>query len=314
MLNGNNGQKNFPLGRLTRFGVGGTAQYFVRATTAARLQALIRELRADRQRFIIIGTGTNLVVPDRGLTGYVIQNKIHGIQPLSQCDLLVGAGVNLNYLVNYCNRHGLAGLEKLADIPGTLGGAIVGDAGAYGQEIGERVERVQVFDGKRTFWLRHRSCRFAYRDSVFKQRRDWVILAAKLGFTRRQAPQRLASVASDIRRRRQIKYPPGLRCPGSYFKNLRLATLPAALEKRLRQIFPEKIQHATLPAAVLIEAVGLKGKRVGQIKVADYHGNLIMNLGGGRARDVLALVASAKKMVYGKFRVKLEEEVRVLDN
>lgn len=313
MLNGNNWQKSFPLGRFTRFGVGGKAKYFIAVSEEFVLIRLIKSLRQSRQKFTVIGAGTNLLVHDRGVGYLIIQNKLGSIKPLPNRTLWVGAGVNLNYLVNYCNRLGLAGLEKLAGIPGGLGGAVVGNAGAYGQEISNLITKVKIYDGQKVSWLPRRCCQFAYRESVFKQNRGWIVLAAELKLAT-STPATLQRTASIIRQTRNCKYPVGIKCPGSYFKNVLLADLSIQLRQKLATIFADKIKGDKLPAAVLLDAVGLKGRQRGRIRVADYHANLILNQGGGRASDVLAIAGWAKKMVYEKFNIRLEEEVRILDN
>lgn len=302
-------KRRYPFGARSRFGVGGHAEHFLRATDEPQLKAAVRWCVRMQRPWHIVGSGTNVIVPDEGVTGYVIENDVNGFH-YSRTRMFVRAGTPLNAVVNAANGAGFAGMESMADIPGTLGGAIVGNAGAYGQEMKDVVERVRAFDGRTVLTLTNRQCHFRYRASIFKHR-PWVVLSAVLQFGLGNT-DRLRAAAAKIRALRKEKFPASLRCPGSYFQNIVLRDVPVRIRKKLVAAFPEKIKASKLPSAVLLDAVGMRGKRSGGIRVASYHANLFLNDGRGTAADVHALAVWAKAAVKARFDVELHEEVRML--
>jgi len=202
-------------------------------------------------------------------------------------------------------RRGLRGLETLSGIPGTIGGAVVGNAGAYGHSISELVDRVEIWDGREHRILSRSECAFEYRESVFKKE-PFVLLRAFLRFRRGDA-RKLQRASREIIALREKKYRPGLRCPGSFFKNVLVKSLtPESLDRIDRR----KIIDGKIPAGYLLEAVGAKGMRAGGIVIARFHGNLFINQGGGTACDVRALARELKNKVKRRFGIQLEEEVR----
>src|SRR3989338_8762721 len=171
-------RKNFWLKNITSLRLGGRTKYFLRVRkTATLIRALIWAKRQG-EKWTVIGAGTNLVPADGGFSGLVLQNEIRTLQVIGS-RVYVGAGNNLLKTIQQFNARGLGGLEKMAGIPGTVGGAIYGCAGAYGQEICDRLKRVKVFRGGEICWLTKKQCGFDYRTSIFKNRKDWVILGAE---------------------------------------------------------------------------------------------------------------------------------------
>ena len=218
----------------------------------------------------------------------------------------VDAGAVLQDLVDRTIDAGLRGLETMTGIPGWVGGAIYGNAGAYGHSIQECVESVRFFDGSETRELGANELKFTYRTSIFKARKDWVVLDAVLKLNQAGAAE-LRSTADGILKIRNEKYPPTMKCAGSIFKNLLAAELPAGVR------VPEKIvREGKVPSAYFLEAAGAKGLAIGGLRVADYHANLIYNEGGGTARDLWHLIETLKAGVSEKFGIRLEEEVQAL--
>lgn len=251
----------------------------------------------------VIGGGTNLIARDEGFPGVVMRYVAKNIQ-IDGTRVRVEAGAPLQDLVDQTIAAGLRGLETMTGIPGWVGGAIYGNAGAYGHSIQECVESASFFDGSRTSELR--DLEFAYRSSIFKRRKDWVILDATLKLTKAD-PAELSATADGILKIRNEKYPPSMKCAGSIFKNLMLADLPSDVT------VPEKVvREGKVPSAWFLEAAGARGLSIGGLRVADYHANLIYNEGGGTSRDLGHLIATLKDGVWQKFGIKLEEEVQVL--
>jgi UDP-N-acetylmuramate dehydrogenase len=289
----------------TRFGIGGPAELYVEATSEPAFSAALLIAQSSGASYGVIGAGTNLIVSDEGFDGIVLRitaNQISSDGTVVRAE----AGAELQALVDYCIEHGLRGLETMSGIPGSVGAAIYGNAGAYGHSIDERVACVRFLDrnGPRSFTASE--CQFRYRESVFKEQKDWIILAVELRMTPAPAAE-LRQIADDILKVRLEKYPASMRCAGSIFKNLILAELP---ENVRRQIPDRVVREGKAPSAYFLEQVGAKGMRRGGVRVADYHANLIYNDGGGTARELCALISELKSRVRTRFGLELEEEVQ----
>jgi UDP-N-acetylmuramate dehydrogenase len=299
--------ENVPLRDLTRFGLGGPARFLADASTEDALDAALTELIKARFPHTLIGGGSNLIASDRGFPGVVLRYTAKDIQadgPL----LIVDAGAVLQDLVNFTIEQGLKGLETMTGIPGWVGGAVYGNAGAYGHSINERIEWLRFFDGQGFREIGNADCDFRYRESVFKRQKDWIVVKAALRLSPSD-PALLRSTADDILKVRNEKYPPTMQCAGSIFKNLILAELPGSLRDRI----PEKvIREGKVPSAYFLQEVGAKGMVNGGIRVADYHANLIYNSGGGTAEELRQIIETLKLNVKNTYGLELEEEVQYL--
>ncbi|MBI5153061.1 MAG: UDP-N-acetylmuramate dehydrogenase [Parcubacteria group bacterium] len=305
---------NHPLSEITTLGIGGSAQYFISAHNEGDILNAIRFAKEHSLPFYLIGSASNIVANDKGVRGVVMQHSITTLEINNETKICrVGAGYSLLPLIHILNKQGLSGMEKMAGIPGTVGGAIYGCAGAYGQEIKDCLIKIKIFDGKKVRPLTRDQCKFGYRTSIFKQRKNWIILEADFQLINAD-PKSLKKTSRDIMKLRAKKYPPDLKCPGSFFKNIVIdAIRPAALKKQfLSKVDLQKINHGKLASGYLLEQVGAKGQKSGDIAVAEYHGNLIYNAGNGKSKDVKKLANLLKKKVQKKFGITLEEEVQYL--
>jgi len=299
--------RNVPLAPLTRFGVGGPADFLFETPSEDEFIAVLRAVRASGQAFAVLGGGTNIIVSDAGFRGWILRFTGAGI--CSQgLNVTAQAGAELGALVEYTVDRGLKGLETLAGVPGWVGAAVYGNAGAYGHSISERVERVRFFDGCGVREIGNAECEFRYRESIFKRHRDWVILSATFSMIPGDAAE-LRRTVKEILDIRNQKFPPTMKCAGSIFKNLLAADLPADV---LAQTPPEVVREGKIPAAYFLEQVGAKGLACGGMRVADYHANLIYNAGGGTAAELHQLVSKLKERVRARFGIELEEEVQYL--
>ena len=303
---------NYSLKKLTTMAMGGAARYYVAVRSEGELLEALEYARTHKLAYYVIGEGSNLIAADKGFSGLVIRNQIVKFNRERRL-ISVGAGSNLTKFILKLDRLGLSGLEKMAGIPGTVGGAVYGSAGAYGQEIKDRIVGVDFFDGKRFRSLPKASCKFSYRASIFKQHKNWIITGVRLELGAGES-ESLLRTSNEIIKLREKKYWPGLKCPGSFFKNIKLSEISSNARKRILSIIPkEKILYGKLPAGVLLEEVGAKGIHQGTIRVADHHANLIYNPGGGKAADVKKLAQNLRKLVKTRFGVIIEEEVQYLD-
>jgi len=294
-----------PLALHTRFGVGGPADLYAETGSESAFLEALRTAQAAGIPTVVIGGGTNLIVSDRGYRGLVLRYRGDAFEA-NGSRVMAGAGSELQGLVNFTIDRGLKGLETLAGIPGWTGAAVYGNAGAYGHSISERVASVRFFDGLSVRAFSNTECEFAYRESIFKQHKDWIIFAVELELEPADREE-LRRAADGIVKIRNEKFPVTMRCAGSIFKNLLLRDLPHAAAA---QVPAEAVREGKVPAAWFLEQVGAKGMQVGRIHVADYHANLIYNTGGGTAADLCALIQDLKARVESRFGLALEEEVQ----
>jgi UDP-N-acetylmuramate dehydrogenase len=294
-----------PLAHYTRFAIGGPADVFAETCSPDAFIAAIRAARQTGIDIMVIGGGTNLIVSDVGYRGLVIRFRDDRISAAAT-RIIVGAGAVLQDLVDFANRRGLKGLETLAGIPGWVGAAVYGNAGAYGHAMNERVTRVHFFDGESVRDFDNTACEFRYRESVFKQHKRWIIFSTELALDPAD-PAELERTASEILAVRNAKFPPTMKCAGSIFKNFIMKDLPSDVAVRVP---PSVVREGKIPAAWFLEQVGAKGMRHGGIRVADYHANLIYNAGDGTAAELCHVIAELKSRVRTRFGIAVEEEVQ----
>ncbi len=294
-----------PLAAYTRFQIGGPAAVLCDTSNADSYVEALSAVESLGIPRVVIGGGTNLVVSDAGFEGVVLR---YTGSRITQQDgaLRIESGAILQDAVDYSIARGLKGLETLTGIPGYVGGAIYGNAGAYGHSIEELVAEVRITNGETVSTVRKEQCQFRYRDSIFKDRKEWIILSADLQFAEGDS-QTLFKIASDIRTIRDAKYPPAMRCAGSIFKNLFFAELPARVQD---EIPPQVVREGKVPSAWFLEQTGVKGMRRGDIQVAPYHANLVYNDGAGTAADLVSVIEELKQRVRDRFGFDLEEEVQ----
>lgn len=300
--------QNAPLSGYTRFGLGGPARTLVDALTPVELADAWNSACAAGNKITVIGGGSNLVASDEGFAGTVLRYVASELT-IDGNVIRVDAGCALQTLVDASIDAGLEGLHTMTGIPGWVGGAVYGNAGAYGHSIHEFVESVQYLDtatGK-VEEIGNAACEFHYRESVFKQRKDWIVLNTSLRLPTASDPIKIRAEADRILKIRNEKYPPDLKCAGSIFKNLFLAELPQDVQGLVPK---EVIREGKVPSAYFLEQVGAKGMFAGDIRVADYHANLIYNTGTGTAAQVRHLVGILKERVLEHFGIELEEEVQ----
>src|SRR5258708_2484308 len=286
----------------TRFGIGGPADLLVDVANEECFVATLKEMRSGGRPLVVIGKGTNLVVSDEGFRGVVL--RFTGDEIAREGNKVrAAAGAELQALVDFSIGEGLRGLQTMTGIPGWVGAAVYGNAGAYGHSINERIETVRFFDGEVIRTFANAECEFTYRESIFKRHKDWIILSTEL--TLEQAdPAELKRTADEILAIRNAKYPPTMKCAGSIFKNLLWRDLPGHVQAQV----PEKVvREGKVPSAWFLEQVNAKGMRQGDIQVATYHANLIYNDGHGTARDLCQVIDDLKARVRERYHFDLED-------
>jgi len=294
-----------PLARYTRFGIGGPADLYAETETVEAFIAALAVARDTGVATVVIGGGTNLIVSDTGFRGLVLRYRADRLLTANG-RVVAQSGAVLQDLVDFAIAQGLRGLETLAGIPGSVGAAVYGNAGAYGHSIAERVVRVQFYDGAEVRVFGNAECEFRYRESAFKRHKEWIVFSTQLQLEPADAGE-LRRIADDILKVRNAKFPVTMKCAGSIFKNLLRDDLAADVAEAV----PDNVvREGKIPAAWFLEQVGAKGLVRGDIHVADYHANLIYNGGSGTAADLCAVIGDLKARVRERFGLELEEEVQ----
>lgn len=298
---------NVSLAEYTRTNVGGKARFLVECTKEKELSNVFALTKKYRLQNLIIGGGTNLLISDDDFNGLVIIDKVSKLKKKGNI-VYVSSGVPLGQFVIFVAKGSWQGVEKLAGIPGSVGGAIYGNAGAYGSSTSNFVKRVKIFDGFNITWIDKKDCGFSYRESIFKKTKP-IILGAEFEFPLAKNKDVVSLVKETILERAK-KYSGKLSCPGSFFKNVEVDLVSPQL---LKKIPSEKIVGGKIPAGYLLEEVGAKGLKVGGVEVSDFHANFFLNKGGGKASEYYQLALNLKEKVYAKFGIKLDPEVQLVN-
>lgn len=310
-------EKNIELSKYSNYKIGGPAKFFCAPKTTKELESAVLEAKKNGLRIFILGGGTNLLISDKGFDGLVIKPDFSeiGFADKDRAVVRVGAGVLVSKFLDFCVKESLSGFEWAGGLPGTVGGAIWGNAGAFGGETKDRVEEVLSMDiSKDEPVLVKRKgldCAFGYRTSIFKQKAFGgeveVILESLVSLERgdREEIKKLIDEKIKYRLERQPLEYPNI---GSIFKNNPWEKVPPEVRKRFEKKFKED-PIPVLPTAVLIDAAGLKGRSVGGAKVSEKHPNFIINFNKATAADVKSLMDIVRLEVKERFGVELEQEV-----
>ncbi|MBQ7959868.1 MAG: UDP-N-acetylmuramate dehydrogenase [Clostridia bacterium] len=281
--------RNEPMSHHTTFKIGGTADWFLTPRTEEQLSEVLKLLHKNNLSFFVLGNGSNLLVGDKGIRGVVLClcKKMERIEACGD-EIYAEAGAILSRVSNVALAAGLEGTEFSSGIPGTVGGAVYMNAGAYEHEMKEIIKSVRYMDmtGK-IFESDCEECSFGYRTSKFSKG-DYIVLGCTLKL-RKGNPEEIRARIADYTQRRVSKQPLEKPSAGSTFKR------------------PEG--HF---AGGLIEKAGLKGYSIGGAQVSEKHAGFVINTGTATAKDVLDLIEFIKKTVFEKFGVELEPEVKLI--
>lgn len=283
------------LAPLTSYKTGGRAKYFFSAQSGSEVTRAIEAARKLQIPYFVLGGGTNLLVSDAGYDGLVIKVDVTGIRLIEDTLVECGAGEELMALVDFATQYSLTGMEFAAGIWGSVGGAVYGNAGAFGGEIGNVIESVRLVEHSgKLKQVGPDYCKFAYRDSYLKVTHEVVVdIRLRLAKAEHEA---IAAKVADILAQRDGKHPNDGMSAGCFFKNI-----PDPREK-----------YGKLPAGRLLEEVGAKQMQVGGAKVFERHANIIVNSGTATSRDIRELADILKARVKERFGIELQEEVQQL--
>jgi len=290
--------KNFikldePMSKHTSFRVGGNADAYIIVQNKENLIEVLKIAKEYNLPITIVGNGTNLLVKDNGIRGLVINyasSNFEIIDENNEYKIRVDAGVKNGVLAQFLLKNELTGFEFAAGIPGTIGGAIYMNAGAFGGEIANIVESVTYISLKdlKIYTLKNEQCEFAYRTSIFEQDEDKIILEAIFNF-KKGKKEEIAQKMDEFRNKRLSSQPLDKPSAGSTFK-----------------------RGENFITAKLIDECNLKGYKIGGAQVSEKHAGFIINTGNASAKDIIDLIEYVKTKVYEKFGVEIKPEVRVI--
>ena len=313
------------LSEMTTTGIGGLVSLVFWPTNYSELVEVIRFCNERKMSFFVLAGGSNTIFPDKDLKyGQAVINikgfseyeiKEQGNKTIIELD----PGVELQTVVDLTLENNLGGAVGLNRVPGSIGGAVVGNAGAYGTETRDIVQKIEFIrlsevkkqpDWINIYSLDNSECFFGYRDSLFKHDRDIMIIRIYLEFQKSEKPEVDKAKYDEIATKRDGIYPKGFQSPGSLFKNILFSSLTKEVQQNIPGdwvVFGDK-----LPVGKLLENVDAQGFQIGQMKQRNTHANIMTNLGGGTFSDANKVVEELQKKVYKKFKIEIEPEVRFI--
>lgn len=280
--------ENVSLKDYNTYKIGGKTRYLVKPYNIDSLKELLIYIKNNTLKYIIIGNGSNIILPDSDYDGVVILlSKLNEIK-INENTINAFCGVSLTYFVNELVKNNLGGLESLSGIPGTLGGAIVNNAGCYGQTISDKLNSVTYLENGEIKTINKEECNFSYRDSIFKKNKNFIILSAKFILDYKNKEEMLNIIKENMIKRntsQPLNYPNA----GSVFRN--------------------PIGYS---AGNLIEDAGLKNYHINGAYVSDKHANFIINKDNASSEDIIELIEYIQKEISEKYNIKLKLEQEII--
>ncbi|MEX2007470.1 MAG: UDP-N-acetylmuramate dehydrogenase [Candidatus Levyibacteriota bacterium] len=314
-------QENVTLAEYSSFKIGGNARYFLQITSVGELISGLKEWgklssNFDEQgkRIFILGGGTNLLVSDNGFSGLIIHVNIKSLE-VSGETVKIGAGNLIPDLLNCCVDNSLSGFEWAGGLPGSVGGAVRGNAGAFGGETKDNVLEVESLDIS-TLGLKIRKnaeCKFAYRDSIYKsgEGKNEIIVSATFNLQKGNKEEIRKTIEEKINYR-EIKHPLNFPNAGSIFKNVNVKGVPGSIVAQFQE-YIKNDPFPVIPTAKILIKAGLKGKKVGGAQVSEQHPNFIVNVSNARSSDVKDLIELEREAVKQRLGIDLEVEVMFVE-
>lgn len=313
-------QRDISLKDYSNFKIGGNAKYFLDVASVEELieglkfwHEMSKDFKEDEKRIFVLGGATNVLFPDEGINGLVIKNSIDFID-LKENVLTVGGGTLMSKLLDFCIGNSLSGLEWAGGLPGTVGGALRGNAGAYGGETKDNILEVESVNTD-TLEVKKRNkneCEFGYRTSIFKTKAKNEIITFIKFFVTVKEKEEVKNLIEDKINKRKLRHPLEYPNVGSIFKNVPIGKFSKEVLNELSQYIKDD-PFPVIPTAKLSFLAGVSGKTVGDAQLSTKHTNFIVNLGSAKATDVKKLIQIIQKAVKERFGVDLEVEVMFID-
>lgn len=280
--------ENVSLKDYNTYKIGGKTRYLVKPYNIDSLKELLIYIKNNTLKYIIIGNGSNIILPDSDYDGVtILLSKLNEIK-INENTVNAFCGVSLTYFVNELVKNNLGGLESLSGIPGTLGGAIVNNAGCYGQTISDKLNSVTYLENGEIKTINKEECNFSYRDSIFKKNKNLIVLSAEFKLDYKNKEEMLNIIKENMIKRntsQPLNYPNA----GSVFRN--------------------PIGYS---AGKLIEDAGLKNYHINGAYVSDKHANFIINKDNASSEDIIELIEYIQKEISEKYNIKLKLEQEII--
>lgn len=329
-------QKDIKLSNYSTFKIGGPAKEFVEVKNEKEFFEAITYAKENNLKIFILGGGSNVLFDDKGFNGLVV--KLKGLnksieiisedesieegegygQPLD-VRIKCWAGESLSSLVNFMRDNGIGGMEWAVGIPGTVGGAIAGNAGAFGGCVSDSIESVRLFrlvdlpfpSENKVLNYSSKKCDFGYRNSIFKVKDNMVILSSKFKFKKRSKDEIELSMREYVQKRLEKQPKNWYGCAGSYFKNP-IVEKKEIIDKFKMDTGNEAVDNR-IPAGWLIDQLGVKGEKIGNIQISETNANFLLNLGNGTAEEVIIAAGIIKQKMRKSFGIQLKEEIKYVN-
>ncbi|TSC68715.1 MAG: UDP-N-acetylmuramate dehydrogenase [Parcubacteria group bacterium Gr01-1014_70] len=335
------------LAPFTSVKIGGPARFFVETKTKEEVKEALHWALERHTPYVVLGAGSNVLVADKGFGGLAVRMCFKELSFEGEY-MYADAGVSMAQAAARSLQQNLSGFEWAAGIPGTVGGSVYGNAGCFGGEMQQVLERVRVLECKvlasspsrsgqsarlvseserakcKVVEFKNADCMFAYRESIFKKRKDWIILGATLKLKQVSDEEKKEKQAwiQQMMRDRVMEQAIGERTIGSTFKGIpltdetmrRVRSYDVRFAKRENSCWVFESRRGMISAGFLIEQAGLKGKKIGGVSVSPKHANFLVSDGTATAEHVVMLIAYIKEYVHRKFGVMLGEEIQYISS
>lgn len=309
-------RKHVVLAPFTTMKVGGPARYFLSVESSQQLKLAVDAARLSKTPYVILGGGSNTLVSDQGFAGFVIKAN-GGNHAMSGTKLSADSTCILASVSRVAYQHGLSGLEWGVGVPGTVGGAVRGNAGNFLGDLRRNIYAVEFLDElgeEKTF--SNEECKFEYRQSIFKTKPELIVLRAHFALTRDSSDaikERMDEILNYKRETQSTPYPTS----GCMFKNVRVMSpndRANAEEHHIADLirFSEDVGGDVIPVRALLERLGLRAFRVGGAMVSERNANFILNVDHATAEHIMTLVGTIKQKVYQSFKIELHEEFQYI--
>lgn len=298
------------LSPLTTFRIGGPARWLIDVMNVAEIKRAIRFAQEQNAPYTVIAGGSNVLVADAGFPGVLI-HLYDGRYRIAGEYLYAEAGAPLETLIREAAAQGLGGWESLSGIPGSIGGAVRGNARAFGTEIADVIEAVRAYntETEHLYDFEKGTCEFAYRDSIFKHDPKWIITHVVIKLKPGDSTEINKRIVNTIKEREK-RHIQKVRAAGSFFKD---PTAPPAVRALFEYEKKTICEGRRVPAGWLIEKVGAKGASIGGATTSEQHPNYLVNASGDAlSSDVLSLATQLKDAVFERYKISMEPEVSLI--
>ena len=312
--------ENIPLAQYTSIRIGGPARFFCVVKNKQELDEALEFAREKNISVFVLGGGCNSLFPDKGIDGLVIKMQNTEFKKEDGGKFIVGTGVGLGYLAQETAKLGFAGAEWCTAVPGTVGGGVYGNCGAFGGEMKDIVVEIEYINMERKAKSEKRKvkdCEFGYRESIFKKHPEWIIWRAAIQLRKGDINESQNKIQEYLAKKR-LGQDLENKSAGCTFKNPKLPDNKKFMEYLRKSLemeeadFNELTKNGQISAGFLIDRLDLKGKKIGGIQISPKHANFLINTGNATAEDVVIMMSLIKEKVRNHFDVQLQDEIQLI--